>query len=87
MNDLVFVLMGVILAACAGLAAMCREFARSAKASRAGTAEDAQAALVSLREAAAAIAESHNDIVKTQSEQAQTIERLGSEVAGRTLRR
>ena len=62
-------------------------FARKAQESHEKTKETAAANLTALRDAAAAIAESHNDLAKTQAEQGQTLERLMTEVAGRQIAR
>lgn len=51
------------------------------------TKKEAAGALGDIRSQTALIAASHNDLVKTQAEQGQAIERLSAEVASRSLRR
>lgn len=87
MTEFTLVLMGVILALCAVLAAAAAFFAMQAKQACATGRAESDAALVTLRESAAAIVEEHNALVKVQAEQAQTLEAIGAEVAARSLRR
>jgi hypothetical protein len=87
MNEVLLVAEGAVLALCFVVLLGCAWFARDAADSASRARKLGGDAVDDVKRAAAGIAEAHNDLVRTQAEQGQTLERLLAEVAGRSLRR
>lgn len=85
--ELVFVVMGFVLALCVGASGACWWLLRAARETEARVREREEQQLATLREAAGKIAEAHNNLVSQVAEHAQSIERLKAETAGRALGR
>ena len=87
MNEFLLIANGTVFALCAMLAGASFHFARRAQTSRDAAVADALVSMKAIQDAASAMVEAHNALVTTQAEQGKTIDRLQSELAGKSLTR